>query len=101
MPPKNSTTVTCAPRRLHTLPISRPMIPPPMTTIFSGTSFKASAPVEETICSSSMVIEPPGKGATSEPVAMMMFFASTSVSPPSLSLTETLVGETKDAAPLM
>jgi hypothetical protein len=45
-----------------------------MTIIFSGTSWSESAPVDETICSSSMVMAPPGKGATSEPVAMMMFW---------------------------
>jgi len=34
---RNSTTVTSEPNRLHTEPISRPMTPPPMTTIFFGT----------------------------------------------------------------
>lgn len=72
-----------------------------MTTIFFGTSWRSSAPVELTICFSSISIAPPGKGATSEPVAMMTFFASTEVSPPSLSATEMLVGEVKDAVPLM
>jgi hypothetical protein len=54
MPPRNSTTVTSAPSRLQTLPISKPMIPPPMTTILSGTSWSSSAPVELTICFSSI-----------------------------------------------
>jgi hypothetical protein len=47
--PKNSTTVTSDPNRLQTLPISRPITPPPMTTIFSGTFCNERAPVELTI----------------------------------------------------
>jgi hypothetical protein len=34
---------------LQTLPSSRPITPPPMTTIFFGTSFSSRAPVDETI----------------------------------------------------
>ena len=81
----NSTTVTSDPRRRHTEPSSRPMTPPPMTTIVLGTSvvgegsvstaapvvertgtadapFSASAPVEDTTRDSSMVT--PGSGVT-------------------------------------
>lgn len=100
MLPKNSTTVTSAPNRLQTLPISSPITPPPMTTIFPGTCCKSSAPVELTICCSSISIPPPGKGVTSEPVAMMMFFASISVSPPSLSWTDRRVGGDKRCSAL-
>ncbi len=46
---RNSTTVTWAPRRRHTDPSSRPMIPAPMTTRVLGTSDRLSAPVESTI----------------------------------------------------
>jgi len=49
------------------------MYPPPMTTIFFGTSFSFKAPVEETIFSSS--ISRPGSGVTSDPVAMITFLA--------------------------
>lgn len=46
-----------------------------MRIIFCGTSFKLNAPVDETILSSSISI--PGKGVTSEPVAIIMFFVAT------------------------
>jgi len=65
-------------RQLHT--ISRPMIPPPMTTIFLGTSFSERAPVLVMILFSSMFR--PGKGVDSLPVAMMMFLPRTVSSPP-------------------
>ena len=45
----NSTTVISAPRRPQTEAISRPMMPPPMTTIFSGTALREMAPVDDTI----------------------------------------------------
>mmetsp|Transcript_4544 Transcript_4544/g.18232 ORF Transcript_4544/g.18232 Transcript_4544/m.18232 type:complete len:228 (+) Transcript_4544:430-1113(+) len=84
---RNSTTVTSEPRRLHTEPISRPMYPPPMTTSLLGTSCSSSAPVDDTICSSSMGT--PGRLATAEPVARMTFLAFRVSSPPSLSATDT------------
>src|SRR6266403_5850290 len=59
---RNSTTVTSEPRRLHTLPISSPIIPPPTTTNFPGTFWNESALVEPTICSSSSSMAPPGNG---------------------------------------
>ena len=43
-------------------------------TNFLGTSFKDSAPVEETIFSSSNLI--PGSDTASEPVAIIIFFAT-------------------------
>mmetsp|Transcript_25063 Transcript_25063/g.70190 ORF Transcript_25063/g.70190 Transcript_25063/m.70190 type:complete len:261 (-) Transcript_25063:222-1004(-) len=84
---RNSMTSTSAPRRLHTLPISRPMIPPPMTTIFLGTFFSARAPVELTTVSSSM--STPGSGVTSLPVARMMCFPFSTCSDPSSAVTAT------------
>mmetsp|Transcript_31563 Transcript_31563/g.102856 ORF Transcript_31563/g.102856 Transcript_31563/m.102856 type:complete len:229 (-) Transcript_31563:250-936(-) len=84
---RNSTTVISAPRRPHTDAISRPMMPPPTTTIFFGTSESASAPVEETMRFSS--ISSPGSGVTSEPVARMTFLVFNTSSPPSLSATVT------------
>jgi hypothetical protein len=59
---RNSTTVTSAPRRRQTEPSSRPMTPAPMTIIFFGTAFSDSAPVEETMRSSST--STPGSGVT-------------------------------------
>mmetsp|Transcript_46067 Transcript_46067/g.120686 ORF Transcript_46067/g.120686 Transcript_46067/m.120686 type:complete len:226 (+) Transcript_46067:66-743(+) len=83
MPSMNSTTVTSAPRRRHTEPISRPMTPPPTTTIFFGTSVNSSAPVDVTIVFSSTGT--PGSFAGSDPVAITMFFVvSVGASPPSI-----------------
>lgn len=97
--PKNSTTVTSLPSLLHTDAISSPMIPPPMTTIFFGTSFKAMAPVLVMTFSSSMVR--PGKGVLSLPVAMKMFLPRTDVSPPSVRLTATVCSSVNAAVPLI
>ena len=86
--PKNSIAVTSDPRRLQTDPNSTPMTPAPIKTIFLGTSLRLRAPVEETIFSSSNSI--PGKGVTSEPVAIIMFLAlMTSLTAPSGPMTET------------
>jgi len=49
------------------------MYPPPITASFFGTLSKESAPVEETTFFSSISI--PGIGATSDPVAITIFFA--------------------------
>mmetsp|Transcript_59789 Transcript_59789/g.142319 ORF Transcript_59789/g.142319 Transcript_59789/m.142319 type:complete len:289 (-) Transcript_59789:211-1077(-) len=87
---KNSTTVTFEPKRSYTEPSSKPMTPPPITINFSGTFFKDSAPVEDTICSSSMGAK--GKDMMSEPVASMMFLAEISSSPPSFKATLTDLG---------
>ena len=51
---RNSTTVTLAPRRRQTEPSSSPITPPPITIRCSGTFSSASAPVEVTICFSSI-----------------------------------------------
>mmetsp|Transcript_7983 Transcript_7983/g.35305 ORF Transcript_7983/g.35305 Transcript_7983/m.35305 type:complete len:213 (-) Transcript_7983:649-1287(-) len=95
----NSITVTCDPRRLHTLPSSSPMTPPPMTTMRLGTSFRSSAPVEVTIVSSST--STPGSAAGSEPVARMMFLALiVSVVPSSLATTTSPGVDVSDPQPL-
>ena len=44
----SSTTVTWAPRRAQTLPSSRPIAPPPITAIRSGTPSRDRASVEVT-----------------------------------------------------
>ena len=54
------------------------MTPPPTTTRLAGTFRNSSAPVDETITFSSISTLTPGMPATSEPVAMTMFFASIS-----------------------
>ena len=83
-------TVTFEPSRAHTEPSSRPMTPPPTTTRLAGTLRNSSAPVDETITFSSISTLTPGMPATSDPVAMMMFLASTSSALPSSPVTETL-----------
>ena len=70
---KSSTTVTFAPSRRHTLPSSRPITPPPMTTRCFGTSGILSAPMFESTRSSSNLRK--GSSIGTEPVAMMTCFA--------------------------
>src|SRR5918993_1461006 len=78
---RNSTTVTCAPRRSQTDRSSSPITPPPMTTMCLGTCGRASAPVESTILAAALSTSTPGSGVTEEPVAMTMFLAVTVRSP--------------------
>mmetsp|Transcript_22894 Transcript_22894/g.36821 ORF Transcript_22894/g.36821 Transcript_22894/m.36821 type:complete len:259 (-) Transcript_22894:475-1251(-) len=82
-----SMTVISDPRRPHTEPSSRPMTPPPMTTMRLGTALRDRAPVEETMTSSST--STPGSDAGSDPVARMMFFAEIVCVVPSSMLTVT------------
>ena len=49
------------------------MYPPPIIASFFGTFSKDKAPVEETIFFSSILT--PGRDATSDPVAITIFFA--------------------------
>mmetsp|Transcript_19775 Transcript_19775/g.75826 ORF Transcript_19775/g.75826 Transcript_19775/m.75826 type:complete len:202 (+) Transcript_19775:654-1259(+) len=93
----NSTTVTSAPRRRQTEPISSPMTPPPMTAMRLGTSWRSRAPVEETTCCSS--ISMPGRLMTSLPVAMMMFLVLMTCSLPLASTTFTSLGPTMVPVP--
>mmetsp|Transcript_21850 Transcript_21850/g.70343 ORF Transcript_21850/g.70343 Transcript_21850/m.70343 type:complete len:223 (-) Transcript_21850:467-1135(-) len=86
---RNSTTCTSAPNRRHTEPSSSPMMPPPMTTMRSGTLDSESAPVESTMRPASLSTGTGGNGVTSEPVAMTTFLASRVVSPPSVRSTPT------------
>ena len=97
--PRNSTTVTFVPRRDQTEAISRPMIPPPMTSMVSGIFSRAMAPVLVMTRFSST--SRPGKGVASEPVAMRKFLPLTLVSPPSLRAILTSFSLTKEPAPLM
>ena len=69
-----SSTVTCEPRRLHTLPISRPITPAPMTQSLPGTSFSDSAPRLSQIRTLSTVTPSICRGK--DPVAIMTCFAS-------------------------
>ena len=66
------------------------MTPAPTTTSRFGTAGSDSAPVEETMRFSSTVT--PGSGVDSEPVAMTMALASTSLDAPSAAVTRTLPG---------
>ena len=68
-----SSTVTSAPRRRQTDPISRPITPAPITPNFFGTSPMRSAPsFDRTNCSSNAA---PGSARAVEPVATMTCFA--------------------------
>ena len=97
--PRNSTTVTSAPNLDQTEPISRPMMPPPMTIIFLGTFSSAMAPVLVMTFFSSMVR--PGNGVASLPVAIMMFLAKRVCSCPSVRLTLISFGPEKAPVPRM
>ena len=87
---RNSTTTTSLPRRRHTEPSSSPITPAPTTSSFFGTASSASAPVDETMRFSS--ISMPLSRATSEPVAITMFFVSTVCVLPSAPFTSILPG---------
>ncbi len=54
--PRNSTAVTSAPSRCQTDPSSTPMTPAPIRIILEGTFARDSAPVDETIRSSSILM---------------------------------------------
>ena len=92
-----STTVTSEPRRRHTEPSSRPITPAPMTTRRFGTLSSSSAPVEDTTTFSS--ISTPGRRVTSEPVAMTMFFVSSTWFEPSSAVTSTWPAAAMRAVP--
>ena len=87
---RNSTTSTSDPSRRHTEPSSSPITPAPTTSMRFGTWGSASAPVDDTMVSSS--ISMPGNRATSEPVAMTMLLVSSCCLPPLASVTSTLPG---------
>ena len=90
-------TVTSAPNRLHTEPSSRPMTPAPITAMVFGTLGSSRAPVDETICFSS--ISTPGSGVTSDPVAMMIFPARIVSALPSAPVTVTRPAAGMEPAP--
>ena len=66
-------TSTSEPSLLHTVPISKPITPAPMTIIFLGTSFRFKAPVDVTILFSSTSIL--GRLVELDPVAIMILSA--------------------------
>ena len=76
-----STTSTSAPNFIHADPSSRPITPPPITTILLGTFSKAKAPVEDTITFSSIFIF--GNVAIEDPVAIIICLPITWLSEPS------------------
>ena len=65
--------VTSDPKRRHTLPISKPITPAPISPNFLGTASIASAPVFDNINFSSKAA--PGNSRGFEPVAIMMCLA--------------------------
>ena len=67
-----STTVTFDPRRRQTEPISSPIYPPPTTTMLRHFRQRQRAGGGHVLPS----ISTPGSGATSEPVAIRIFFAA-------------------------
>ncbi|PAV58675.1 hypothetical protein WR25_10057 [Diploscapter pachys] len=79
--PRNSTAVTSAPSLCQTEPCKWRT---------NSNESNERAPVDETIVSSSIVM--PGKGVTSEPVAMRMFLAVMFSVEPSFFFTETWLG---------
>ncbi len=71
-----SSTVTSAPRRRHTLPISSPITPAPTTPSRFGTAPSASAPALSS--TSALSKGAPGSGRGFEPVATMTCDADSS-----------------------
>mmetsp|Transcript_16341 Transcript_16341/g.46920 ORF Transcript_16341/g.46920 Transcript_16341/m.46920 type:complete len:222 (-) Transcript_16341:499-1164(-) len=96
----NSMTVTSVPRRDQTLPISRPMTPPPTTAMVLGMEAISRAPVESTILPAALSTGTGGRGVTSDPVARTTFLVSSDSVPPSLSSTETPLGPVREPFPL-
>ncbi|GIX65569.1 60 kDa SS-A/Ro ribonucleoprotein isoform X1 [Babesia caballi] len=92
-----STMVTLAPTRLQTDASSRPIAPPPMTTICFGTWSSTRASSEVMMRFPSTFTASPGNVVTSDPVAMMMCLAVT-LSPPSTWIS---FGDTSVPCPLM
>ncbi|MDT4888026.1 hypothetical protein FQZ97_1245280 [compost metagenome] len=70
--------VTSEPSRRQTEPISSPITPEPISTIFLGTAPRRSAPSLESTTSSSNGV--PGKARALEPVATMIWRAVSSSS---------------------
>mmetsp|Transcript_5660 Transcript_5660/g.14586 ORF Transcript_5660/g.14586 Transcript_5660/m.14586 type:complete len:202 (-) Transcript_5660:329-934(-) len=87
-----SMTVTSDPSRRQTLPISRPMTPPPTTASFFGMVSSSRAPVESTIFFAALSTGQGLRGAGTDPVATRTFLVESVSSPPSFSLTATDVG---------
>ena len=86
----NSTIANSQPKALKIEANSHPITPPPTTIRLLGNSVNSNAPVLVNTCSSS--ISKIGIFAGSEPVAMMIFRASTSSTVPSVFVTSILPG---------
>ena len=93
----NSTTVTSAPSARYTVAISRPMMPPPTTSSFLGTSASCSASVESITRASSHGKF--GSFTACEPAAMMHCSKRSSCVLPSLPTISSSFGETNFATP--
>ena len=92
-----SRIVTCDPSLFQILATSKPITPAPITAKSLGTSEKFRASFEETICTLPSSIL--GKLIGLDPVAIIIFFASNSLSVPSSKATRTLPFEIKEAQP--
>ncbi len=90
-------TVTCVPSRRQTEPSSMPTTPAPMTTKDFGISGNDNAPSESTMRSWSTGT--PGRGVGSDPVAITMLRALTSIISPALSVTVRRPGAVMRAHP--
>ena len=91
----SSTTVTREPSAEKTAAISRPMIPPPITSRRCGISSSASAAVESMMRGSSGL---PGRRTAREPAARIACWKPIRVGPESV-VTSTSWGETRRASP--
>jgi len=95
----SSTIVTLVPRVAKIFENSHPTTPPPTTSIVSGFSFKLKIPILSRIPSLSRI-----NGGTldaCEPVAIIIFFALTSVELPSFPLTIILFFEANFPSPFI
>ena len=93
-----STTVTFVPSLDQTDPISKPIYPPPITNIDFGTDCRERAPVDVTICFSSIGIL--GISIEEDPVAIIKFLAESFFSS-FADLTRIVLLSIKDAEPLI
>ena len=94
----NSTTVTFEPNLDQTEPSSKPITPPPITTMVSGTFSNSNAPVLVTTVFSST--STPFNLAGSDPVAKIIFFVEIVSFVPSSFVTSTVFLSTKLPNPI-
>ncbi|MNI45517.1 hypothetical protein D3C73_999440 [compost metagenome] len=94
---KNSTTETFVPKRAYTEPNSKPITPPPITTIVFGTSLMFKASVE--VMMRFLSIGKNGKAVGLEPVAIITFLADKVSVVPSALVTRMVFLSTKEPTP--